>query len=63
MTPEEIRNKTDAELSGLIKDLRESLFNLRMQKGTGQLDKTHRLKEVKRDIARVLTIMGQKTKK
>ena len=60
MTPEEIREKNLKELSTLQKDLREELFKLKMQSATGQLEKSHRLGEVKRDIARVKTIIKQK---
>jgi large subunit ribosomal protein L29 len=44
------------ELSGLLREQ----FNLRMQKGTGQLSQPHRVKAVRRDIARVKTILQQK---
>ncbi len=60
MTPDEIREKNLKELQVLEKDLREELFKLRMQNATSQLEKSHRLSEVKRDIARVLTILRQK---
>ena len=60
MTPSEIREKNLKELTALEKDLREELFKLRMQNATGSLEKSHRLKEVKRDIARVLTVAKQK---
>ncbi len=60
MTPTEIREKNLKELAVLEKDLREELFKLRMQNATGQLEKSHRLEEVKRDIARVLTVVKQK---
>ena len=60
MTPSEIREKNLKELAVLEKDLREELFKLRMQNATGQLEKNHRVTEVKRDIARVLTVARQK---
>jgi large subunit ribosomal protein L29 len=60
VTPDEIREKNLKELEALNKDLKEELFKLRMQNATGQLEKNHRLEEVKRDIARVLTITKQK---
>lgn len=63
MTPNEVREKTIEELRALESDLKEELFRLKMQDGTGQLEKTHRLKEVKKDIARVLTILEEKTRK
>ena len=62
MTPSEIREKNLQELATLEKDLKEELFKLKMQNATGQLEKSHRLREVQRDIARVLTIARQKKK-
>lgn len=63
MTPNEIREKNLQELKTLGSDLREELFKLKMQQGTGQLEKSHRLGEIKRDIARVFTIIGEKIRK
>ncbi len=63
MTPKEIREKTSQELKTLLADLREELFRLKMQAGTGQLEKSHRLKEVKKDLARLLTILGEKSRR
>ncbi len=60
MTPNELREKNLKELVALEKDLREELFKLRMQDATGQLEKNHRIREVKRDLARLLTIARQK---
>jgi len=60
VTPSEIREKNLKELAVLEKDLREELFKLKMQNATGQLEKNHRVTEVKRDIARVLTVARQK---
>jgi len=60
VTPSEIREKNLKELSVLEKDLREELFKLRMQNATGQLEKSHRMTEVRRDIARVVTVAQQK---
>ena len=63
MTPEELRNRTPADLKTTLGELREELFKLNLQKGIGQLEKTHRLKEVRRDIARVHTILGETARK
>lgn len=63
MTPNEIREKNMTELKTLAADLKEELFKLKMKHGTGQLEKPHRLKEVKRDIARVITVIGEKARK
>jgi ribosomal protein L29 len=63
VTPDEVREKNLQELAVLKKDLQEELFKLQMQNATGQLEKSHRLKEIKRDIARVATITAQKSGK
>jgi large subunit ribosomal protein L29 len=55
MKPEEVRNLSDTELAGKVKDLRVELFNLRFQLATGQLDNPQRIKAVKHDIARMHT--------
>lgn len=60
MTPKEIREKNIKELQTMEHDLKEELFKLRLQLGTGQMEKNHRFKEVKRDIARVKTILREK---
>jgi len=63
VTPKELRDKTIKELGTMEKDLREELFKLQMQNATGQLEKNHRLKELRREIARVVTIAKQKSGK
>lgn len=63
MTPKELREKTLQELKTLEQSLREELFKLNLQNAMGQLEKTHRLKELKRDIARVLTLLKEKAGK
>lgn len=55
MKPQEIRELTDEELANKLKDAREELFNLRFQMATSQLDNTSRLRQVKKDIARIQT--------
>ena len=55
MKIEDIKDMDDADLAEALKDTRTELFNLRFQLATGQLDNTGRLKDVKQDIARVLT--------
>lgn len=57
MKPSVIRNLTDLELENRLRELKEELFNLRFQQSIGQLKNTSRIREVKRDIARILTIM------
>lgn len=62
MNATELRNQDQTGLEKELQDLLREQFNLRMQKGTGQLDKSHRLKTVRRDIARVKTVMNEKVK-
>jgi large subunit ribosomal protein L29 len=60
MKAEELRTKTIDELSDQLASLTKEQFNLRFQMATGQLEKTARIREVRRDIARVKTIAAQK---
>lgn len=60
MKAEELREKNADELKTEMMALLRQQFNLRMQKGTGQLAQSHLLKQVRHDIARVKTIMNQK---
>jgi len=57
MKTQELREKTRDELEEIYDDLREELFRLRAQSAVSQLEKSHRVKEVRRTIARVLTIL------
>ena len=56
----ELRQKDDAALQEELLQLTRERFNLRMQKGTGQLANPHRLRDVSRDIARVKTILNER---
>ena len=58
----DVRAKSADELEGMLVDLRKEQFNLRFQRATGQLEATGRIKEVRRDIARLKTIMGERTR-
>ncbi|MGC4027091.1 MULTISPECIES: 50S ribosomal protein L29 [Mesorhizobium] len=60
MKASQIRTKTVDELDTDLGDLKKEQFNLRFQKATGQLEKTGRIKEVRRDIARIKTIAAEK---
>jgi large subunit ribosomal protein L29 len=60
MDIKELRNKSKTELNGSLTELRKELFSLRMKKSTGQLRTTHELKLVKRNIARLHTILAEK---
>jgi large subunit ribosomal protein L29 len=56
----DIRAKSADELQGMLLDLRKEQFNLRFQRATGQLEATGRIKVVRRDIAKVKTVMGER---
>jgi large subunit ribosomal protein L29 len=56
----DVRTKTPDELTTLLLDLRREQFNLRFQRATGQAEGTARIREVRREIARVKTIMGER---
>jgi large subunit ribosomal protein L29 len=60
MKVSEMKEKSVDELNEELLNLKREQFTLRMQKGSGQLEKNHRLKEVRRDVARVKTILTQK---
>lgn len=60
MTSKEINELTTAEMLKKEKEFREELFNLRFQLATGQLQNTARLKEVRKSIARIKTVLRQK---
>jgi len=56
----EIRQMSDKELNEKLMDLKSELFNLRFQLATGQLDNPMRIKAVRKDIARIKTIMRER---
>ena len=58
----DVRAKTPDELSTMLLDLRKEQFNLRFQRATGQQEGVGRVKMVRRQIARVKTIMAEKTR-
>jgi large subunit ribosomal protein L29 len=60
MKAEELRTKTQDQLADELAALKKEQFNLRFQKATGQLEKTSRVREVRKDIARIKTIAAQK---
>ncbi|SDX52176.1 50S ribosomal protein L29 [Butyrivibrio sp. AE2032] len=60
MKVEEIRKMSDEELSNELASLKEELFKLRFQHATNQLDNPAQIAQVKRDIARVMTIQREK---
>ena len=58
MSIKELRGKSPADLSAQLLDLRREQFNLRMQKGSGQLSQTHEVRKVRREFARIETLLG-----
>lgn len=60
MTAKELNEKTVDELKAELLTQLDSQFKLRMQKSTGQLNQTHLLKQTRRDIARIKTVLRQK---
>jgi large subunit ribosomal protein L29 len=59
MELKQLRSKSADELKNHLLDLQKEQFSLRMQKATGQLSKTHDARRVRREIARVNTLLGQ----
>ena len=62
MKSSDLRKKSTAELQETLHELLQEQFNLRMQKGTGQLSRPDQVKKVRRDIARIKTVMNEKVK-
>ena len=60
MKASELKDKTVEQLQEELLGLRREQFNLRMQAATGQLNQTHMMKQVRRNIARVKTILNEK---
>ena len=63
MKATELREKTEGELNKQRKDLKAELFNLRFQHAINQLDNPIRIEAVKKDIARVMTVLAEKNAK
>jgi large subunit ribosomal protein L29 len=60
MKIDEIRGMTPDQLAEQLVSLKKEQFNLRFQKATGQVEKTHRVDEVRKDIARIQTVLRGK---
>jgi len=60
MKIDEVRGLTPDQLSEQLVTLKKEQFNLRFQKATGQIEKTHRVDEVRKDIARIKTVLSGK---
>ncbi|HNN55489.1 MAG TPA: 50S ribosomal protein L29 [Novosphingobium sp.] len=59
---EDLRAKSDDQLSAELGDLKREAFNLRFQAATNQLERPARIKEVRRDIARIKTLQGERAR-
>jgi large subunit ribosomal protein L29 len=59
---EDMRRATPDQLRDQLTELKKEQFNLRFQKATGQLEKTSRVRQIRREIARIETILGEKSK-
>ncbi len=60
MTSKEIRDLSPSEITLKIREIRESLLQSRLRKQTGQVEKTHELRSLRKDVARLETILRQK---
>ncbi len=60
VTAEELRQLSDEELAGKVREMKEELFNLRFQAATGQLETHGRLSAVRKEIARIYTIIRER---
>ncbi len=60
MNSKEIRDLSPAEITTKIKEKRDELLQLRLRRQTGQVEKTHLLRVLRKDIARLLTILNEK---
>ncbi|MSO71148.1 MAG: 50S ribosomal protein L29 [Alphaproteobacteria bacterium] len=60
MSATDIRTKTDDELADQLGNLRKEMFNLRFQRASGQLTGTSRVRIARREIARIMTIIGER---
>jgi large subunit ribosomal protein L29 len=59
----DVRAKTDDELKAELGQLGKEVFNLRFQKASGQMENTARMRQVRRDVARIKTVQGERTRK
>jgi large subunit ribosomal protein L29 len=60
MTSKEIRDLAPTEITAKLRETREQLLQLRMRRQTGQIEKTHELRTLRKDIARLETILNEK---
>lgn len=62
MTTNELRDKSNDELALRERELREQLFKLRFQRATGRMENPMKIREVKREIARIQTLIGERSR-
>ena len=60
MKSKEIRELTEAEAQAKLRDLRQEMFNLRLQQSAARLERPSRLRELRKDVARIETILRQR---
>ena len=63
MTSKEIRDLSPGEITTKVREIRDQLLQLRLRKQTGQVEKTHELRTLRKDIARLETILNEKKAK
>ena len=63
MKPADVRARTDDELTEQLDTLGRESFNLRFQRANGQLENTSRVRQVRRDIARLKTVLGERRRR
>ena len=63
MKPADVRTRTDDELTEQLDTLGRESFNLRFQRANGQLENTSRVRQVRRDIARIKTVLGERRRR
>ena len=61
-TTKDVRNLSDSEMSDKIQNLRKELFDLRFKQATKQLAKTHRFKEIRTELAQLLTVSNERSR-
>ena len=59
----DLRTRSDDELSEQVENLGKEIFNLRFQRASGQLENTARVRQVRREIARIKTILGERQRR
>jgi large subunit ribosomal protein L29 len=63
MKAADVRAKTDDELKSELGQLAKEVFNLRFQKASGQMENTARMRQARRDAARIKTVLGERARK